>query len=301
MNRKFSIHSRFRICLEWIILYKFNYFPCLDLNINNLTYGKMQNALHLVSESKKFPIHKVSNNSIEAPRTSSTGTSHMFLNDNFERLDSSDSNWTNDRVKLNLHNVKLARLLIDAGCNIDHRDYQSHETPIFKAIGANNFDLVKLFIVEGVDLCQRNLFGNDVLSRSIQLGRFKIARLLVVVDTPIRLYSFFFNVPTIEEASSSAFDQSELDENELNALPNSNQANNESSFLQLQLSKYEEFIQLLKNYTHQPRSLLDLSRLCVRSLMKKPISKHLSALGYLPSQVVDLILLRDLEQFTDFA
>jgi hypothetical protein len=276
----------------------------LDLNINTLTYGKMQNALHLVSESKKFPTNKA-NDSSETTR-SSANSSHVFLNDSFELVDTSESNWTNDRAKLNLHNVRLARLLIDAGCNISHRDYQSHETPIFKAIGVNNFELAKLFIVEGVDMSQRNLFGNDVLSRSIQLGRFRIARFLVVVDSPIRLYSLFFNVPTIEEASSSAsFDQYELDEHDLNALPRhhphgAQSNNNESSFLQLQLSKYEEFIQFLRKYTHQPRSLVDLSRLCVRGLMRKPISKHLPALGYLPSKVVDLILLRDLEKASDF-
>jgi hypothetical protein len=256
----------------------------------------MQNALHLVSEPKKFAVNLLSSRVAEMPVAIMSAAS---LNDNFTPV-VAEWNWTNDRAKLLAHNVKLARLLIDAGCDINHRDYQSHETPVFKAIGAKNFDLVKLFVVEGVDLSQRNLFGNDVLSRSIQLGRFRIARLLVMVDSPIRVYSLFFNVPTIEEIGSDGgggggdIDDA-AEESSYVRGQQSNISNNESSFLQMQLSKYEEFLQFLKNYTHQPRSLIDLSRLCVRSLMHKPISKHLHRLGYLPNKVADLVLLKDID------
>ena len=239
----------------------------------------MQNALHLVSEVKKFSTNKITANS--------SGTR---LDDSSRPLPPEQVNWTNNKSKLDVHNVNLARCLIKAGCNINHRDYQSHETPVFKAIEANNYDLVKLFIIEGVDLSMRNLFGNDVLSRSIQLGRFKIARLLVIVDSPIRLFSLFYNVPSVEIlTSSNSFDQSDYRDYDFNA-------ESRESFLQHSLSKYEEFLTFLQKYTHKPRSLKDLSRLCVRNLMKKPISKSVDKLGLVPSQVIGLILLNDIDE-----
>ena len=120
-----------------------------ELNVNALTYGKMQNALHLITENKRLQ--------------------------------------TKEKLSQEELNLKLARALIYAGCDLNHRDYVSHETPIFRAIAVNNFELAKYFVAEGVDMSARNMFGNDVLSRSIQLGRFRIARLLIAADSPIRV------------------------------------------------------------------------------------------------------------------
>ena len=206
----------------------------------------MQNALHLVSEAKKT-------------------TSNTFANNPNE---------------LNELSLRLARVLVQAGCELNHRDYISHETPIFRAIAVNNYELTKYLISEGANISARNSFGNDVLSRSIQLGRFRLARLLIAADSPIRVYSFIYRTPdcltnrTLEHANE--------------------QANNSGSFLQYSIAKYEDFLAYLQAYTQQPRSLLDLSRLCVRNEIRKPISLYVNQLGTLPSAICDLILLKDI-------
>ena len=188
---------------------------------------------------------------------------------------------------------------------MNHRDFHTHESPAFKAIVNNNYDLVKLYVTEGIDMSSRNIFGNDILSRSIQLGRFKIARLLVVADSPIRVYSCFYKIPhQIEdlnnrnrEHNSLYFDQYEYGdgENDGGGETTTTPSDNEN-FLQYSILKYEEFLLFLKKYTQEPRSLLDLSRLCVRNQMKKPISKWLPHLGYLPEQLKSLIMLKDIDK-----
>lgn len=47
-------------------------------------------------------------------------------------------------------NLKLARAMLEAGCNMDHTDYQSKETPAFKAIVYNYYELVKYYVIEGI-------------------------------------------------------------------------------------------------------------------------------------------------------
>ena len=167
----------------------------------------MQNCLHLVSDCKK--------------RLTSTNDQQQ--------------NWMNNKQLMNDLNLKIAQLLIDSGCNMNHRDYQSHETPVFKAILNNYYDLTKLFVIEGLDMSNRNIYGNDVLSRSIQLGRYKIARLLIAADSPIRVYSCFYKIPSIDEiqtnnASNISVDYATEDEDFYNAAT----VNNEN-FLQYSL------------------------------------------------------------------
>ena len=226
----------------------------------------MQNCLHLVSDCKK--------------RLTSTNDQQQ--------------NWMNNKQLMNDLNLKIAQLLIDSGCDMNHRDYQSHETPVFKAILNNYYDLTKLFVIEGLDMSNRNIYGNDVLSRSIQLGRYKIARLLIAADSPIRVYSCFYKIPSIDEiqtnnASNISVDYATEDEDFYNAAT----VNNEN-FLQYSLLKYEEFLKFIQKYTQEPRSLMDLSRLCVRNEMKKPISTWLPQLK-VPRQIEGIILLKDIE------
>ena len=102
----------------------------------------MQNCLHLVSEVKKRS--NQSNKHNQRP------------------------NWMNDIKIMSDLNLKLAKILIAAGCNMNYRCYQLHETPVFKALLNNYYELVKLFVIEGFDMSFRNVYGNDVLSRSIQ-------------------------------------------------------------------------------------------------------------------------------------
>jgi ankyrin repeat protein len=232
----------------------------------------MQNALHLISETKKYPISQIENVQ-------------------------SNVAWINDRKLINEINLKMAKLLIDAGCDMNHRDYHSHETPAFRAIVTNNYELVKLFIVEGLDMSVRNLFGNDVLSRSIQLGRFRIARLLIAAHSPIRVYSCFFKIPSFDELNRSRENHEMIDYGDEEYYTESNQLliNNEN-FLQYSLSKYEEFLKYIQTYTQEPRSLKDLARLGVRNQMKKPISKSMSQLGILPKEIQDLIMLYDIDR-----
>lgn len=70
---------------------------------------------------------------------------------------------------------------------------------------------------------------------------------------------------------------------------------NSENFLQYSIAKYEEFLAYLQTYTQRPRSLLDLSRLCVRNQMQKPISRSINGLGPLPKQISDLLLLKDID------
>lgn len=237
----------------------------------------MQNALHLISETKKYPMNQTEN-------------------------EQSNVAWINDRKLINEINLKMARLLLDAGCDMNHRDYHSHETPAFRAIVTNNYELVKLFVVEGLDLSVRNLFGNDVLSRSIQLGRFRIARLLIAAHSPIRVYSCFFKIPSIDELNRSRENHEMIDYGDDEFFNNSESDHliiNNENFLQYSLSKYEEFLKYIQTYTQEPRSLKDLARLSVRNQMKKPISKWISQLGILPKEIQDLIMLYDIDRMAN--
>lgn len=210
----------------------------------------MQNALHLVNEAaakKKISTPSAANNSNEL-------------------------------------NLQLARVLVQAGCDLNHRDYISHETPIFRAITANNYELTKYLISEGANMSARNSFGNDALSRSIQLGRFRLARLLIAADSPIRVYSFIYRTPHADYLTNRTFES------------HNEQVNRSSgSFLQYSIAKYEDFLAYLQAYTQRPRSLLDLSRLCVRNEIRKPIGVYVRKLGTLPSTICDLILLKDVD------
>lgn len=224
----------------------------------------MQNALHLVSETRK-----------------------------------STSRQVNHHRELNL---LLARRLVHAGCDVNHRDYTSHETPIFRAIANNNYELAKYLVGEGVDMSARNTFGNDVLSRSIQLGRFRIARLLIAADSPIRVYSCIYRIPRADEitrylslsSTATDFDPDFVETHNRNGVDLDVNEINSENFLQHSLAKYEKFLSYLQTYTQQPRSLLDLSRLCVRSQMRKPISLYVHSLGPLPRSIHDLIFLKDI-------
>ncbi len=222
----------------------------------------MQNALHLISESR---------------RTRNTG---VASNASFEEIESDDE-YKNLEI-----NIKLAKMLIKAGCNMNHRDLQLHETPIYKAIVQNDLNLVKLFIIEGIDVSLRNIFGNDALSRSIQLSRLKIARLLVDLDAPIRKATCFYKMPSRQQDNMNDVDNNDDDEIFTNGAEN---------MLMVSLANYEEFLKYLRGYTHdRPRSLVDLARLKVRKLIKKPISSHTFGLN-LPNRIYDYILLKDLE------
>lgn len=228
----------------------------------------MQNCLHLLSETKIPCLNK---------------SSAKILNS------SSDvKNWTNDKIILNDINNHMAKLLIETGCNINHKDYDSFETPIFRAILANNYDLVKLFVSEGADLSIRNIFGNDPLSRSIQLGRFKIARLLITADSPIRVNSCIYKVPSLEDFQRDCLNYPDeyIDANSVEY--------NTENFLQYSIAKYEEFLDFLQMHTQQPRSLKDLSRLSVRYKLNRPISKYLDDLGPIPKQIKDLLIFNDI-------
>ena len=240
------------------------------MKISTLTYGKMQNSLHLVSEMKK--------------------KSHMRSP---PHADLSIVNWTNNKQLLDELNLKLAACLINADCQMNHKDLQSHETPVFRAIVNNYFELVKMFVVEGMDMSLRNMFGNDALSRSIQLGRYKIARLLIAADSPIRVYSCFYKIPNIDEFKSSNSSQFQMLMNEEEDVYSESTINGEN-FLQFSIGKYEEFLVFLQRYTLQPRSLLDLCRLCVRNELRRPISKWLPHLN-VPRAIEEIILLKGIE------
>lgn len=237
----------------------------------------MQNSLHLVCENKR-------SNRWENRENSDLNTSsHVDYQTEYQLTKS----------KLNELNLKIAKLLIDAKCDLNHKDLISHETPLFRAILTNNYELVKLFVVEGADMSLRNSFGNDVLSRSIQLGRFKIARLLVVADSPIRVYSCIYRIPNLDDLNRDLRYNRERDvgnelDLDLNVL-------NSENFLQYSIGKYEEFLTFLQTYTLKPRSLVDLSRLYIRSLLAKPISRSLMQLGKIPKPIVDLLLLKDID------
>jgi len=186
--------------------------------------------------------------------------------------------------------LKLARLLVNFGCNIDHTDFQFFETPAFKAVVANYYELVKFFVIEGVNMSSRNRSGNDLLSRAIQLGRYKIARLLIAADSPIRVYSCVFKVPNIEELKNTYRSNLEIEEEDVY----DEEVINNENFLQFSILKYEEFLAYLTRYTREPRSLIDLSRLVVRGCMKKPVSHWLHELR-IPKEIEDILLLNNIE------
>ena len=183
----------------------------------------MQNSLHLISDcSKKL------RNSMVASNCSTDSED-----------EEEDEQYTNEEL-----NIKIAKALIEAGCNLNHRDFNLHETPIFKAILQNDYKLVKLFIIEGIDYSMRNIFGNDALSRSIQLGRFKIARLLVDVDAPIRKATCFYKMPRNDEFNDE--------------IHSGEGSSNHENMLMVSLENYEVFLKYLKIYTHDKVDLNSL-------------------------------------------
>jgi ankyrin repeat protein len=187
-------------------------------------------------------------------------------------------------------NIKLAKMLIAANCSLDHKDFQLHETAIFKAIVVNDYELVKLFVVEGMNVAIRNIFGNDALSRSIQLARYSIARLLIDVDSPIRKSTCFYKMPKAvsDERNLNVPQYDNERVFQLNAAPA------ENSLID-SLSKYEDFLKYLRIHTQEkPRSLKDVARLAVRKSLRRPISAHMTALA-LPQCINDLLLLKDIE------
>ncbi len=221
---------------------------------------------------------------------------HLINEARIRRHQSPDSeavNWTSSRHLMNTVNMKLARLLVDSGCSIDHTDYQSFETAAFRAVVTNYYELVKFFVIEGVNTAARNRSGNDLLSRSIQLGRYRIARLLIAADSPVRVYSCVYKIPNIDEFKSTNRARwdggADTDEDVYNEeiLDNEN-------FLQYSILRYEAFLAFLARYTREPRSLLDLSRLVVRSCLRKPISQGVRELR-LPRGVEEILLLKDIE------
>ena len=65
---------------------------------------------------------------------------------------------------MNKLNLKLAKRLLAAGCNINHTDYQSYETPAFKAIVNNFYDLVKFYVIEGtLKICLFNFYHISIV------------------------------------------------------------------------------------------------------------------------------------------
>lgn len=234
----------------------------------------MQNSLHLVSENGR--------------------KAHFLLSS------------TKTDLETNKINIIIAKKLIECGCNLNHKDYQYQETPIFKAIIANNYDLCKLYIQEGIDLTIRNAFGNDALSRAIQLGRFRLARLITSTSLSFRSYSCIYKIPNLNEFErqlnsndlmSDLYDLAEyghLANNQVVISNNQHQFRSNESFLQYTLSKYEEYLKYLENHLRQPRTLVDLCRLNTRIYMKKPISNYLIDLN-IPNHVKELILLRDVD------
>lgn len=258
---------------------------CTNLKMNTLTYGKMQNSLHLISESKKRS--KSSQNDEETSNTSLNSISESKM----------PLNWFSCKKLMNGLHLKLAKVLIDSGCNMDHTDYHLRETPAFKAIVNNYYDLIKFFVIEGMDMSIRNRSGNDALSRSIQLGRYKIARLLIAADSPIRVYSCFYKIPNIDEFKSSNHNyqnSSSYHENGEEEDVYDEEMINSENFLQYSIANYEKFLIFLQKYTREPRSLVDLSRLVVRNCIKKPISKWLPEIR-VPRQIEDVILLKNIE------
>lgn len=148
-----------------------------------------------------------------------------------------------------------------------------------------------------MDMSARNRCGNDVLSRSIQLGRYKIARLLIAADSPIRLYSCFYKIPNIEEFKTSNSILQRLHSNLDNIKEEDiydEETINSENFLQYSIGKYESFLTFLQKYTREPRSLLDLSRLVVRNGLRKPISKYLLDLR-LSKHIRDILLLTNID------
>lgn len=150
-------------------------------------------------------------------------------------------------------------------------------------------------------MSSRNRCGNDVLSRSIQLGRYKIARLLIAADSPIRVYSCFYKIPNIDEfKSSNAAYMQHLQESYEDEEDVYDEATiNHDNFLQFSIIKYEKFLTFIQKYTREPRSLLDLSRLVVRNEIKKPISRWLPDLK-ISSPIRDIILLKNIENMIKY-
>ena len=109
----------------------------------------MQNSLHLLNETKMRSSVRSSTDHL-TPVDPGLATP----NDNAEAtppilVDSVPVNWTNSKQVMTKLNLRLAKILIDAGCDMNHTDYQSFETPAFKAIVNNYYDLIKFFVVEG--------------------------------------------------------------------------------------------------------------------------------------------------------
>ncbi len=132
---------------------------------------------------------------------------------------------------------------------------------------------------EGTSIELKNGFGNDAFGRSVQLGHYTIARMMMRLNPSINSSTCVYKLPRPNTSHSR---------NQFAAL------NTQDPTFMASLKDFEDFLAFVKHYTHDcPRTLKDLARLKIRDSIKKPISNNLKSLD-LPRGLEQYILLCDM-------
>jgi ankyrin repeat protein len=124
-----------------------------------------------------------------------------------------DENVNNERSRDNLNPIDIVAKyghvdvflnLVSHGANINHRYMKlTHgpdarpNTPIFWAMENNNFDIVKLLIILGVDLTTL-VYGNSILDLALDKGNFDIIKFILDYTEEINLEDLIIKITNYE-------------------------------------------------------------------------------------------------------
>ncbi|XP_029959243.1 B-cell lymphoma 3 protein homolog [Salarias fasciatus] len=89
----------------------------------------------------------------------------------------------------------LARLLLDAGADINAMDVKSGQTPLMHAVENNNADLVRFLIENGCDVNSQSYSGNTALHSACGRGQVDTVRLLLKSGADSGLKNYHNDTP----------------------------------------------------------------------------------------------------------
>uniref|UniRef100_A0A3Q3WC34 Uncharacterized protein n=1 Tax=Mola mola TaxID=94237 RepID=A0A3Q3WC34_MOLML len=91
----------------------------------------------------------------------------------------------------------LARMLIDAGADINAMDIKSGQTPLMHAVESNNADMVHFLIERGCDVNSQSYSGNTALHSACGRGQVDTVRLLLKSGADSSLKNYHNDTPVM--------------------------------------------------------------------------------------------------------
>lgn len=91
----------------------------------------------------------------------------------------------------------LARMLLDAGANINAMDIKSGQSPLMHAVESNNVDMVHFLIESGCDVNSQSYSGNTALHSACGRGQVDTVRLLLKSGADSSLKNYHNDTPVM--------------------------------------------------------------------------------------------------------